>query len=309
MLDLDLVPPGLDAPRTAPDDPRLGRWLRREREPDAALYVALVGFPSDEGVARNGGRPGASQGPDAIREALYALTPGSEALEALLSVTADLGDVPISGNLEADQERLGDVIAALFRRGVVPIVLGGGHETTYGHFLGYAATGQAAHLLNWDAHPDVRPLKDGKAHSGSPFRQALEHPAHPAPSYRLAGYQPWRAARAHLDYVRARGEAVPLDELTAERARAIASGSQQPTLASFDLDALDAAQAPGVSAPGACGVAGGLWLEAAEACGRAPAVASFDVVELNPRVDVDGQTARVAALTVWHILRGLAARR
>jgi len=29
------------------------------------------------------------------------------------------------------------------------------------------------------------------------------------------------------------------------------------------------------------------------------------VVELNPHFDRDAQTARLAALTVWHILRGL----
>lgn len=30
-------------------------------------------------------------------------------------------------------------------------------------------------VINLDAHFDVRPLKDGKAHSGSPFRQMLLH--------------------------------------------------------------------------------------------------------------------------------------
>jgi formiminoglutamase len=38
-------------------------------------------------------------------------------------------------------------------------------------------------------------------------------------------------------------------------------------------------------------------------------VLSCDVVELNPRVDRDDQTARLAALTVWEILRGVAERR
>lgn len=30
-------------------------------------------------------------------------------------------------------------------------------------------------VINLDQHFDVRPLKDGKAHSGSPFRQMLEN--------------------------------------------------------------------------------------------------------------------------------------
>ena len=49
-------------------------------------------------------------------------------------------------------------------------------------------------------------------------------------------------------------------------------------------------------------------LRAAEACGRSPHVLSVDVVELNPAHDRDGRTAVLAALTVWHVLRGVARR-
>lgn len=59
-------PHGVAAPETAPDDPRLGRWLATQSDP-ARADVVLVGFPSDAGVRRNGGRPGAALGPRAIR--------------------------------------------------------------------------------------------------------------------------------------------------------------------------------------------------------------------------------------------------
>ena len=84
------------------------------------------------------------------------------------------------------------------------------------------------------------------------------------------------------------------------------SAANGPTLASFDLDAVDAA--PGVSAPGVGGLPLGVWFRAAEACGRSPHVRSVDVVELNPAFDVDGRSAEIAALTVWHVLRGIALR-
>jgi formiminoglutamase len=82
-----------------------------------------------------------------------------------------------------------------------------------------------------------------------------------------------------------------------------------PAMISFDLDALNQAEAPGVSAPNAAGLRSELWLSAAYAAGRCPAVTSADVVELNPSVDTDNQTARLAALTVWWLLRGCAERR
>ena len=308
----ELTPHGLPGPDTAEDDPRLGRWLVQNRTAEGAR-VALVGFPSDEGVRRNGGRTGAADGPAAIRQALYKLTPDAERFGAfadLLETTADLGDVPVTGGVEADQERLGEVLAPLLADGVVPVVLGGGHETSFGHFLGYARAGRDVEILNWDAHADVRPLKDGRAHSGSPFRQALEHGSGRCLRYIVAGLQPHSTARAHLDFVAGRGgEVIWRHELDAGRIRTLADGLARPALATFDLDAVDAASAPGVSAPNPGGLPAALWLQAAYAMGRSPHVASMDVVELNPAFDLDGRTARLAALTVWHFLRGLAERR
>lgn len=271
--------------------------------------VALVGFPSDEGVRRNGGRAGAAGAPAAIREALYRMTPDARTpapFVDLLDHTADLGDVDVTGDLEADQDRLAAVVGDLLGRGVVPIVLGGGHETAYGHFLGYVARDQPVHALNWDAHADVRPLTDGRGHSGSPFRQMLDHDSGLCRGYTVAGMHPWRVAADHVEVVRQWGEVVWAEDLTAARAEALVAACDGPTLASFDLDAVDAA--PGVSAPGVGGLPVDVWLCAAEACGRNLHVLSVDVVELNPVYDVGGRTATLAALTVWHVLRGIASR-
>ncbi len=303
--------PGIAPPQTSPDDPRLGRWLGLNRLNDATR-VALVGFPTDEGVRRNGGRPGAADGPRALREALYRMTPDAATpgpFVGLLERTVDVGDVATSGDLEGDQDRLGAAVGALLERGVVPVVLGGGHETAYGHFLGYVRARRPVHLLNWDAHADLRRTRGGRGHSGTPFRQALEHSSGVCRSYTVAGLHPWRVAAAHLDVLREHvATTVFLDALTAGRARSVASGMAGPALASFDLDLVDAAAAPGVSAPGTGGLDPRTWLAAADACGRSDAFTSFDVVELNPRHDEDGRTAALAALTVWHLLRGLAVR-
>ena len=76
----------------------------------------------------------------------------------------------------------------------------------------------------------------------------------------------------------------------------------------LDADVADAADVPGVSAPNCGGLAGIDLLACARAAGQAAAVASFDVVEINPSLDRDGQSARWAALAVWHFLAGLAER-
>src|SRR3954471_20573768 len=294
------------------DDPRLGELLGRSLTAGGPARVALIGFPTDAGVRRNGGRPGAAAAPAEIRRYLARLVPDPRAgapFVDLLEHTRDLGDVPVTGELEADQDRLATVVAERLARGGFVIVLGGGHETAYGHFLGYVRAERPVAILNWDAHPDVRDLKDGGGHSGSPFRQALTHPSELCRGYRVAGLLPQSAAAAHLAFVTDRGgRAVWRDELTPSVIAKLYDQADGPTLASFDLDAVDQSQAPGVSAPATGGMSTDLWLAAAFQAGACPQVTSCDLVEMNPNYDRDGQTARLAALTIWQVLRGLSLR-
>lgn len=298
-------------PDTAADDPRVGRLLGSKLSEGRAARVSLVGFAVDQGVERNGGRIGASQGPLAIREQLFKLCPDPRNVEAfsdVLAHTRDLGDLMGSGDLERDQEALGEVVARELRAGSFVIVLGGGHETAYGHFLGYVKAGLKLGIQNIDAHADVRPLKDGLGHSGSPFRQALEHPSHALSEYRVAALQPASVAASHLAFMRAHGVTFGFrDDFRAEQLFSEQSGAAN-VLATFCLDALDQAYAPGVSAPSSSGLSPSEWLESAHRAGRQPRVRSLDVVELCPRFDRDAQTARLAARTIWEAFRGFTAR-
>jgi formiminoglutamase len=306
-----IIPPSVTPPETSSDDPRLGRLIGSRLSEADAPSVVILGFPSDEGVRRNRGRPGAALGPGAIRSALYRLTPDARSgpFEDLLGKTRDLGDLEVSGDVESDQRQLGDAVGPHLSRGAFVVVLGGGHETSYGHFLGYVQAGRKVEILNWDAHADVRELASGKAHSGSPFRQAIEDRSGACRRYSVAGLQPHAVAREHLAFVERHGRAVWRDDVTLERIAQLYRSSDSPMLTSFDLDAVNEAEAPGVSAPNPGGLSSDLWIEAAYQAGRSPAVTSADVVELNPAVDRDGQTARLAAVTVWWLLRGRSERR
>lgn len=308
-----LNPVSIPITETDPDDPRIGGLLELELSAEDSPKCVLIGFPSDEGVKRNGGRPGAARAPQQIREALYKLTPDAEnpnAFIELIAKTKDLGDLEVDGNLEEDQIALGDVVAAYLEQGSIPIILGGGHETAFGHFQGYAEATLKTSILNIDAHTDVRPLKQGKPHSGSPFRQAMEHKSQCCETYLVAGLQPQSVAKAHLQFIDDHdGSYLFRDETNITSISGMFhEHSSDRLMVTFDMDAVDQAFAPGVSAPCTNGLSPDLWLTAAYLAGRNKQVSSFDLSEVNPEYDRDGQTARLAALTVWHFLLGLSQR-
>jgi formiminoglutamase len=309
------VPP-TDLPRRF-DDPRLGEVVVfRSRDSEAVQpgQAVLIGFPQDEGVRRNQGRPGAAFAPDAIRGWLYRMTLGDPTRECDLASLPplDAGNVRILVDLEETQQALAEVVAGVLNQGGVPVVLGGGHETAYGVFLGYVAAGRPVGIVNVDAHLDVRPLLDGRGHSGSPFRQALEHPTAPLGRYVCLGAEPHVNCRAHWRYAQKRGCVVRWrDELRPSLAHHVAvegermAGAGYAVHVSVDADAVCIADVPGVSAPNPVGLAGAEVIAAARLAGAAFEISGLDLVEINPRFDRDGQSARWGAMLVWNFLVGL----
>lgn len=318
---LEPVRPPDDFPRRA-DDPRLGEVMEFWQGDPAALRpgrAVIVGFPQDEGVRRNHGRPGAAEAPQEIRRWLYRLTPVHSDGDINLAEQPplDVGNVRIEGDLEETQQALGEVVGGILRSGAVPVVLGGGHETAYGHYLGYVTAGLPVGILNLDAHLDLRPCIDGRGHSGSSFRQALEHSTSPLPGdrYTCLGVQPHATASEHLRYGMERYcgmiwyDSIKHDlyEGFREEVQLLADKGCH-VYVTFDADAVRAADVPGVSAPNSLGFSGAGAIDCAFLAGELPSVASFDLVEINPRYDRDGQSARWAALAIWHFLIGRAAR-
>lgn len=132
---------------------------------------AILGFCSDVGIQRNLGRLGAKEGPQALRQALAQL-PMHSANKVNIH---DLGDIVcVKNDLETAQADLGALINNLLQHHYSPIVLGGGHETAWGHYQGIAAAYPQINLgiINFDAHFDLRPLlKNDQGSSGTPFFQ------------------------------------------------------------------------------------------------------------------------------------------
>ena len=318
-----LTPPRLPdfGPRRA-EDPRLHEIILRQSGAEQQIEVGrpvLVGFPVDEGVRRNGGRVGAALAPDHIRSWLYRLTPTDASTGADLRATPmlDLGNLRPLANLEASQESLAAVLASLLEVGAVPIILGGGHETAFAHYLGCCQAGQRPSVVNLDAHLDVRPVVAGLGTSGTPFRQMMEYgPAPLAPGrYACLGIQPQATSQDHWDFCQRRGDQlVTAEEMrgcsceTFERICSHLVPQDGQILFSVDADVVHAADVPGVSAPNSSGLSGHELLRCARRAGCDPRIGSFELVEINPQFDVDDRSARWAATMVWQFLVGLAIR-
>ncbi|WP_224996351.1 formimidoylglutamase [Cesiribacter sp. SM1] len=282
----------------------------------ATQKVAFLGFCSDEGVRRNKGRLGAQQGPDALRKAMASL-PVHFDMERI--ALYDAGNVLCPNQqLERSQQLLGQKVAQLLSLGFMPVVLGGGHEVAYGHYLGlhqhlHQEQKTSLGIINIDAHFDLRSY-EVETSSGTPFRQIADlRKHHSLPFHYLClGIQYTGNTRALFDAAYRTGSQF----VAAEHMRE----SQQDDLMlrirnwlhdkefvylSIDLDALSANYAPGVSAPGAFGLDPWVVKSIVQEVARSGKLLSVDIAELSPAHDQDQRTAKLAAQLVFFVLESL----
>jgi arginase len=287
------------------------------KAPETPRPVAIIGAGLDLGA----GRRGVDMGPSAIRYAEL-----EARIRSLGREVFDRGDVraPVPEAIEEGDERhrylapikqVCDRVAELVDGAVaeehLPLVLGGDHSIAMGSIGGMARRHGPGAALWIDAHGDLnRPgtSPTGNVH-GMPRAAALgvagdafSSDAYPVPSLRKAALVGIRSLdEGERVLIAERGIRVftmtEIDRRGVEAVieDALAELAGEPFVhVSLDLDAVDPMFAPGVGTP----VPGGLSYREAhlalELVAEAGALDSLDVVEVNPILDRENETARLA---------------
>ncbi|MCR8843325.1 formimidoylglutamase [Paenibacillus sp. SC116] len=260
---------------------------------------AIIGFECEEGVRRNQGRLGAANAPNALRQALASIPWRAAKGHRLV----DAGNVTCSNNkLEKAQEALGNAISYLYSKSTTPIILGGGHETLYGHYLGVRKhIGQDASLgiINIDAHFDLRPY-DNQPSSGTMFRQILEQDHNSR--YFVLGIQRFGNTQELFDTADELGACYILEEeMHHGQMQDIISSlhdfiaQQDYVMLTLCTDVINAAFAPGVSASSPFGLTPMVVRDLIRTVATHKKTLSFDICEVNPTLDENGRTIKLGA--------------
>ena len=283
-------------------------------------HVAVIGAPLDLGQ----GRRGVDMGPSAIRYAGLA-----EHLQEKLGVgTEDLGNVPAPVAESADEvdasarylpeilrhcDQVAKLVETARRAGSTPVVLGGDHSVALGTLVGMAAVDGPGGVIWIDAHGDLNTpasSPSGNVH-GMVLAAALglAGEAFAFDSWTLPAIAPGRLAlvgvrsldKGERELLRGLDAKVftmsDVDRLGVETCmrQAIAHTAGAAFLhVSLDMDVVDPDHAPGVGTP----VRGGFSYREAhlamEIVAESGLADSLDVVEVNPILDRENTTGRLA---------------
>lgn len=272
----------------------------------------MIGVPDDKGIENNYGRVGAKNGPKAFREIFFyhtivSIAPSQHSIY-------DLGDLKLSRNLKDTLDRLKQVIAEILK--IDPkkkiFIIGGGHDIAYGEIAGCLPDGSGRkkhHIVNIDAHSDVRPLeKGGVITSGTPFYRLIEEEGIPADHYHPFGLQQASNNAQLVKWMKEKKvKPVWLEDMMDEKEQGkkfldlLNKMKGDPWHFNIDLDGFPLSFAPGVSAPGIMGVSPQIFLNLDQVKSFST-MKSLGIYELNPLHDVNGSTARLAAKLAYLIL-------
>ncbi len=273
---------------------------------------ALIGFACDVGVERNKGRVGAVGGPDYFRSNI-----GNLCWQNDRNGFIDVGNIsPKNNDLESAQEELGKYVNRLLDQQKKPVIIGGGHETAFGHFIGISSHLKASDpdaslgILNIDAHFDLRPYDNG-AHSGSSFLQALEHSFTMGfdLEYFVHGINPHNNTKSLIETAEkwkvefnTNQEVIKGDKSAKKKLRRFID-SRTHIYLTICLDVFDSSIAPGVSAPAWHGIQLQHALDVIKLVKKSGKLISADICELNPVYDQDEKTVKLAGMLVAELFQ------
>ena len=288
-----------------------------------AKTIAILGAPSQAGQEQDGTR----FGPQALRDA------GLTAQLAELGYQVqDWGDLKINHEIltkktnsreslknlaaviKVSQELFTD-LNRILSQDCFPIVLGGDHSISIGSIAAAANHAENLGVIWLDAHPDLNTVEttpSGRIH-GMPLAISLGL-GHPQ-LINIGGFYP-KIKPDQIVIIGARsidsGEKqlikelgiklypmtavrrLGIQQLIAESIQYLAEKTDAVHL-SFDLDVLDPGVAPGVGTPSPNGMTIRECAVIMAELGQTGMITSMDIVELNPLLDVNQQTADSAA--------------
>jgi agmatinase len=218
-------------------------------------------------------------------------------LDRATCTVVDCGDVEIVPLLwETDFEMITGAVGAILAKGAFPLIAGGDHAVTFPCVRAFEGRGPIT-VVQIDAHLDYRDEAMGVRYGhGNVLRRVRELPF--VERVISVGV---RSLRTRREDAKAHGDdgntIIPAWDLHAHGIDALAGllPRNANVYVTFDIDAMDPAIAPGTGTP----EVGGLSYEQArrliEIVFAENRIVGFDLVEMNPSLDVSEITALLSA--------------
>ncbi len=213
----------------------------------------------------------------------------------------DAGDLELSfGNSESALKDIENMTTEILKDGKIPFMIGGEHSVTLGSVRAVAEKYPDLHIIQFDAHTDLRDDYLGQKYSHASVIRRCWDIVRDGKIFqfgiRSGERSEWEFAKKHLNTTKF-NFGNNFDELD----KAIEKLEGKPVYFTLDLDVLDPSEFPGTGTPEAGGVTFTELHKAIEKISKLNIV-GLDMNELSPIYDQSGQSTALACKLLREIL-------
>ena len=275
--------------------------------------VGFLGIPYDVG---NSWRPGTRFGPREIRnystrysgwggsqqKGYWDINQNKRFLEDISM--SDCGDVDVAYyDIERNRKIITQTVKKILKAGTFPVVIGGDHSITYPCICAFEDF-KSLDIIQIDAHLDWIDEVDGIRYAnGSPMRRSMELDF--TNKMVQLGIRCIRSRESDYNFAKSQGSQIftrqdirqkGVDEIV-EKLPPLGN-----VYVSIDIDGLDPSIAPGTGSPTVDGLLYYEVINLLKGITKKSNVVGFDIVEVNPMVDLSGQTCLLATTLILEFL-------
>ncbi len=251
---------------------------------------------------RNTANKGTALAPDKVREQLYKLN-----LNGKVKIL-DAGNLYIGKSLKDTYIAIRDIVVELLEKKIVPVIIGGGQDLTYGAYLGFEKFGQSVNMVAIDPKLDLG-YKKNDFDAESYFGQIILEDGKNLFNFSNIGYQTYYCTKKELNLINKMNfDAYRLGYVRSNM-QDIEPVLRDANLLSLDFKSIKQSDGPGHKFPSPNGFYSEEICQLSRYAGISDNLKCFGLFELNPDYDSNNQSVALAAQIIWYFIDGFIARK
>jgi arginase family enzyme len=264
--------------------------------------IAILGVDEDRGSKLNGG---SSRAADFVREEFYKLflPPAEREFKVI-----DLGNIKRGETVRDTYFAVASVITELIVHKVIPVIIGGSHDLTYGQYLGYKSLQTLINLVMVDERLDMLENPEKEMDSDSFVMNILTQTPNYLFNYSHLGYQTYLNDYKLVQTLESLNFDCHRLGLIRQNMEEVEPVLRDADMLSIDISAIRQADAPAHAHASPNGFTGEELCQITRYAGLSDKLTTLGIYEMNPGFDNNRQTAQLVAQMIWYFIEGYYSR-
>ena len=221
---------------------------------------------------------------------------------------SDLGYINLLKKRKDSFKRIEDACKELIKNGILPIVIGGGHDITYALYKAYSVLERSITLTVADKRFDLG-LKDQKLSNSTFFSKILEAKPNNLFHYSNIGYQTFFVSPLAINMLNDLNfDTMRLGNVKS-KIRNVEPVLRNTDFLSFDLSAIKNSDISANKYSSPNGLTGVEACKIMRYAGLSDKLSSLAICEYNQLLDLNGLSAQLISQMIWYFLEGVKSRK